>query len=362
MNTLRVLSAGLLAATLAASLAAGLGGCSGSSAAPATESARHTVRVAVVQVASAGEQLRTVGLLGPKDQARLSFKIGGYVAVIPVEEGQHVRSGQLLAELKSTEIDAGLEQARQGATKAQRDMARVKSLYDDNVATLEQVQDATTAYEVAHAAERSAQFNAQHARILAPGDGVVLQKLAEANELVQAGQPVVTVGAAGRGWVVRVGLADRDVVRFRPGDAARVQFDAWQGESFVGTIGNISSAADPQTGTFTIEIPVQEGQFAFVQGLVAKVTLMPHEAQRGLVVPVQALIEANGEEAGVFVLDADRQRVHRVTIRIGHASDGAVAVLDGLAPGAEVVVDGAAFLQNDELVRVEPSTAAPHAG
>ena len=358
MNTPRVLGAGLLAAALVASLA----GCSGSSAAPATETARHTVRVAPVQVASTAEQLRAVGLLGPKDQARLSFKVGGYIASIPVEEGQRLRAGQLLAELKSTEIDAGLEQARQGADKAQRDMTRVKSLYDDGVATLEHVQDATTAYEMAHAAERSAQFNAQHARIVAPGDGVVLQKLAEANELVQPGQPVIAFGAAGRGWVVRVGLADRDVVRFRRGDTARVQFDAWPGESFAGAIANISSAADPQTGTFTVEIPVQESRVTFVQGLVAKVTLAPHDAPRGLVVPVQALIEANGDEAGVFVLDADRKRVHRVTIRIGHTRDGAVAVLDGLAPGTEVVVDGAAFLQNSELVRVEPPAAAPPAG
>ena len=358
MRILPVLSASLLVTALGAALS----GCSGTNAAPGAEVPQHSVRVAPTKLASVGEQLRAVGLLGPKDQARLSFKFGGYIASVPVEEGQHVRAGQLLAELKSTEIDAGLEQARQAAEKAQRDLTRVKSLYADSVATLEQVQDATTACDVARAAERSAEFNAQHARIVAPGDGVVLQKLAEANELVQAGQPIVSVGAAGRGWVVRVGLADRDVVRLHRGDAARVEFDAWPGEGFPGTIGNIASAADPLTGTFTIEIPVQEGRAAFVQGLVAKVTLTPHGAPLGLVVPVQALIEANGDESGVYVLDADRRHVHRVTIKIGHASNGAVAVLYGLAAGTEVVVDGAAFLQSGELVRIEPPAPPAPAG
>jgi len=353
-----------LASLAAVALGAAISGCSNSNAAGNGGTPVHSVRVAPVQLASVGEQLRAVGLLGPKDQARLSFKVGGYVASIPVEEGQSVRAGQLLAELKSTEIDAALEQTRQGTAKAQRDLARLKALYADGVATLEQVQDATTAYEVARAAERSAEFNAQHARILAPGDGVVLQKLAEANELVQAGQPVVAVGAAGRGWVVRVGLADRDVVRLRRGDAARVEFDAWPGQSFAAVVGNIASAADPATGTFTVEIPVQAERFAFVQGLVAKVTLAPRDAPRGIVVPVQALIEANGDEAGVFVLEADRQRVRRVTIRIGHLNGTEVEVLSGLAPGTEVVIDGAAFLQNNEVVRVQVPGAGPpgHAG
>jgi RND family efflux transporter MFP subunit len=354
----------ILAGLAAAVLGAGIAGCSDSSAAGKGETPRHTVRVAPVQVASVGVRLRAVGLLGPKDQARLSFKVGGYIAAIPIEEGQRVKAGQLLAVLKSTEIDAGLEQTHQGTAKAQRDLERVKALYADGVATLEQVQDSTTAYDVARAAERSAEFNAQHARIVAPGDGVVLQKFAEANELVQAGQPVVAVGSAGRGWVVRVGLADRDVVRLAHGDAARVEFDAWPGQSFAATVGNIASAADPATGTFTVEIPVQAERAAFVQGLVAKVTLEPRDAPRGVVVPLQALIEANGDEAGVFVLEADRQRVHRVTIRIGRINGAEVEVLSGLAPGTEVVIDGAAFLQNSDVVRVLAPGAGPaaHAG
>jgi RND family efflux transporter MFP subunit len=360
MKNLKLILAGLVAVAMGAAIA----GCSDSNAAGQGEAPLHTVRVAPVGVASVGEQLRAVGLLGPKDQARLSFKVGGYIAAIPIEEGQHVRAGQLLAVLKSTEIDAGLEQSRQGTAKAQRDLERAKALYADGVATLEQVQDSTTAFDVARAAERGAAFNAQHARIVAPGDGVVLQKLAEADELVQAGQPVVAVGSAGRGWVVRVGLADRDVVRLRRGDAARVEFDAWPGQSFTAAVGNIASAADPATGTFTVEIPMQAERAAFVQGLVAKVTLEPRDAPRGIVVPVQALIEANGDEAGVFVLDAERRRVHRVTIRIGRINGAEVEVLGGVAPGTEVVIDGAAFLQNSEVVRVLATGAGPaaHAG
>lgn len=339
----------------AVSLGPAITGCSRPSAASGADGPRHVVHVAGITVAPLGVTVRAVGLLAPKDQAKLAFKVAGYIDTLQVEEGQQVRAGQLLAALKRTEIDAGLEQARQNAAKAQRDLARAKALYADGVTTLEQFQDLGTAADIATAALRAAEFNSQHGEIRAPGDGVVLQKLAEVNELVQAGQPVVSVGRAGRGWVVRVGLADRDVVRMRPGDGARIEFDAWPGQVFNGEVGNIASAADPATGTFTVEIPVEPGEARFVQGLVAKVQLVPRGAPSVPVVPAQALIEANGEEAGVFVLDGGPARgvVHRATIRIGRMSGGEVEVRGGLEPGARVVVDGAAFLENGETVRVE---------
>jgi RND family efflux transporter MFP subunit len=322
------------------------------------------VRVAPVTAAALGDRVHAVGLLTPKDEARLSFKVGGVVESVRVEEGAQVRAGQLLAVLKQAEIAAAVEQSRQAAAKAERDLARAQSLYADGVATLEQVQDLATAASVTAAARRSAEFNASYARIVAPAAGVVLRKLAEANELVQAGQPVLVLGGAGRGWIVRVGLADRDAVRVRMGDAARVSFDAWPERSFEGRISNVASSADPATGTFAIEVQVEPADARFVQGLVAKVSLTPAGSRTTSIVPLQALVEANGNEASVFVLDAARKSVRRVTVRIGRMSGGEVEVLDGLEPGAEVVIDGAAFLENGEAVRIatDDGRAAARAG
>jgi RND family efflux transporter MFP subunit len=358
-------------------------GCSRTAGAPAG-SPQRTVQVAVVQAAALDNSVRAVGLLTPKDEARLSFKIGGLIDSIPVEEGRAVRAGQVLAVLKPAEINASLEQARATTAKARRDLERSQALLADGVATQEQAQDLATAFQVASAAQSAAEFNSTHARIVAAADGVVLRKLAEANEWVQAGQTVLVVGGSGRGWIVRVGLADRDAVRVRLGDSARVEFDAWPGQVFAARVSNIASAADPGTGTFTIELQMEAGAAAgaaaaaaadvaataaastapgvaaatgagdvhFVQGLVAKVALSPSDARQGRVIPVQALLEANDKEAGVFVLDPATRVVHRVNIQIGRMAQGQIEVRDGLDVGARVVTDGAAFLENGETVRV----------
>jgi RND family efflux transporter MFP subunit len=329
----------------------GLVGCTAKSAADAVVNAR-TVQVTQVQMAILDGTLRAVGLLTPKDEARLSFKVGGLIESVKVEEGQAVKAGQLLAVLKQTEIGASVEQARQATAKARRDLERGKALLADGVATEEQVQDLTTAFNVASAAQSGMEFNAAHARIVASVDGVVLRKLAEANEVVLPGQTVVILGGANRGWVVRIGLADRDAVRIHLGDAARVEFDAWPGQMFAGKVSNISSAADSATGTFAVEVRIDAGAAKFVQGLVAKVALTPQGSSQVKVIPVQALLEANDKEAGVFVLDAKAQQVHRVSIQIGRMNSGRIEVLRGLDADAQVVTDGAAFLENGEKVRV----------
>ena len=329
----------------------GLVGCTTKGAASAAAASR-AVQVTRVQMALLDNTLRAVGLLTPKDEARLSFKVGGLIEFMKVEEGQTVRAGQVLAVLKQTEIGASLEQARQATAKAQRDLDRARALLADGVTTEEQVQDLTTAFQVANAAQSGTEFNAAHARIVATVDGVVLRKLAEANEVVQPGQTVLVLGGANRGWVIRIGLADRDAVRTHLGDAARIEFDAWPGRIFAGRVSNISSAADSGTGTFTVEVQIDAGGARFAQGLVAKVALRPQGAGQVQVIPVQALLEANDNEAGVFVLDEAAQVVHRVSIQIGRMSAGQIEVLNGLTAGAQVVTDGAAFLENGEKVHV----------
>lgn len=328
----------------------------------APAAAPRTRAVAVTPVANAplGQVVSAVGLLTTKDEARLAFKVGGVVESIRVEEGAAVRQGQVLASLRQAEVGSATEQAREAADKAQRDLARAKALYADGVATEEQVQDLTTAYSVARAALRSAEFNLQYARIVAPGDGVVLRKLVQANELVQPGQPVLMVGGLGRGWIVKTSLADRDVVHVAVGDPVRVSFDAWPGRPFKGRVTNVSSAADVATGTFPIEVQVEAGDARFVQGLVAKLALTPASAQvkSAPVVPLQSLLEANGDQAYVFVLDPAKRTVKRVAVRTGRLAGDRVEILDGLRLGEQVVSEGAAFLNDGESVRVADAQLA----
>jgi len=327
-----------------------LAGC-GNGAEPDATNGAAPVRVAVVEQAPAVESLRAVGVLAPADEVRLAFKTGGVVYSIAVEQGAEVRKGQLLATLADVEVAAAVAQARAVAEQASRDLERGKALLADEVATREQVEELSTANQVAAAQLRTALFNARHARIEAPADGVVLRRLAEPNEQVAAGEPVLIVGNTSGGWVVRAALADRDVVRVQTGDAAEVTLDAYPGRRFAAEVTEIAAAADPETGTYEMKLSVDPGGARFVQGLVAKVTVADPDAESVAVVPVTSLLEADGGLATVFVI-AKGDVARRVSVRTGRLIGERIEVVAGLSPGDRVVTEGAAWLDDNDPVRV----------
>jgi len=344
----------IVPAVLSAVIISGCGGASSPGAAPPAESAAP-VRSAPVESVAVANDLRSVGILGPRDEFRLSFKVGGVVDEIAVDAGDPVRRGQQLAVIEQAEVGAAVAQAAEAAEKARRDLERGRQLRADEVATEEQVQDLTTAYNVARSSLDAARFNARFARIEAPADGVVLQRLVEENELVQAGQPVLVVGATGAGWVVRTSLADRDVVRVDVGDPASVSFDAFPGRRFAGRVTRVGSSADPLTGTFEIEVEVAPDGARFARGLVAKVSLPIGDGTGPAgqtVVPISAIVEADGDSATVYVLDTAQGVARRKQVTVGAIVGERVIVVAGLAEGEQVITDGAAWLTDGRPVRV----------
>lgn len=348
---MRLPLAGSVIATLALLVA-----CSDEPSPPATPAEPAApVRTAPAESAAVGAGVRAVGILGPRDELRLSFKAGGVVERVSVDVGDRVRAGQVLAVLKRAEVDAVVAQAAEAVEKSRRDLERARQLRADEVATQEQVEDLTTAYNVARSNLEAAQFNARFASIVAPADGVVLQRLAKASELVQGGQPVIVLGATGEGWVVRTALADRDAVRVNLGDEAEVSFDAFPGRAFKGRVTRVGSSADPYTGTFEVEIEVIPDGARFARGLVAKVELALGGGDGSqTVVPVTALVEANGPAAIVYVLDSGAGVARRRNVTVGPIVGERVVVIAGLAPGEQVVTDGAAWLTDGRPVRVLP--------
>lgn len=310
------------------------------------------VRVAPATTGPAAPSIRTNGLLANKDEIRLAFKVGGVIRKLAVSEGERVRKGQRLAEIEQTEVNAQVEQARQAHTKAQRDATRGERLYEDKVISLEQLQDLRTQAAMAEAALNTAEFNWNYAAIVAPRDGTVLRRLAEERELVSAGTPVLVLGAQDQGFIVRTGLADREIVQVRLGDAALVRLDALPDARLNGKVTEVASAADAASGMFRIEVTLDPTELPLKSGLVAKLTLVPASASAGsrVYVPIGAIVEGDGRRARLFVLEKDRAR--RRDVEVAFIEGENVALATGVAAGEQVITDGAQYLEDGELVAI----------
>jgi RND family efflux transporter MFP subunit len=135
------------------------------------------------------------------------------------------------------------------------------------------------------------------------------------------------------------------------GTTAQVTLDAFPGRLFAATVTEIAAAADPQTGTYELKLAVDPEGARFVQGLVAKVVIADQAAEAVPVVPLTALLEADGRAALVFVV-ADGGVVKRVSVQTGRLLGERIEVVAGLSPGDRVVTEGAAWLNDNDPVRV----------
>ena len=298
-------------------------------------------------------RIRTAGKLASKSESKLSFKTGGIIQKIMVDEGQSVRKDQLLAQLNLEEINSRVSQAELALNKSERDYTRAGNLYRDSVVTLEQFENAGTALEVARSNASIANFNLLYSTIRAPANGKILKRIAESNEIIAPGHPVFLFASTGSDWVVRANLTDRDIVRVGMRDSAHVRFDAYPGEFFSGLISEIGTSADPYTGTYEVEIQISRRPEKLVSGFIAKVDIFPESLEKYVVIPVESLIDGAGMTGYVMVL-VDQQPQRR-KIQIHAVNDHGIVVQEGLSPGDELIIEGAQYIKTGSRIKVNAS-------
>ena len=309
------------------------------------------VKLADVSQANSTEAINASGLVTSLQEARLSFKTGGIIEKIYVKEGQNVSKGQLLATLNLTEINAQVQQANESVNKSERDLKRVTNLYRDSVATLEQVQNLTTALSVAKQSLEIANYNQGYSKIYASSNGVIVKKLMNEGELAGPGTPVFFMNATGANdWVLKAGIADKDWTRLHIGDRATLNLDAFPDITFSATVSTLSQGADVNSGLYQAELKLNTQGKKMATGLFGKAKIMPSIVQRHTSITIDAVVEGNGEDAFVYVVAEGKAR--KMPVKIVGIDNSRAFIGSGLAGISQVITDGSAYLVDGSRVRV----------
>ena len=312
------------------------------------------MQLAKVESESRAAPIFASGVVASTSEARMSFKVGGIVNKIYVEEGQKVSKGQLLATLNLTEINAQVSQAQYGVDKSERDFSRVQNMFKDTAATLEQLQNVTTGLDVARQNLTVAKFNQSYAQIRAAISGTITKKMANEGELAGPGSPVFMVSSNQKNdWVVRVGITDKDWARLKNGDKASVSLDAYPDDVFEGKITELTPVADPMNKLYEIEVKINTNGQKLAAGMFAKLTLNSAQNRNYAVVPIEAILEGNGSNASVFVLDETKKKVKKIPVTVGYIEGNKVLITSGLEGIGAVVTSGSAFLGEGSVVLVK---------
>lgn len=304
----------------------------GQQATPTPAAAPPQVRIAQVGSATTPDVVTGAGTVAWRRETSLGFTSAGRIASLAVNEGDNVRLGQILAALDSTTVAATVSTARAERDRAAAEYTRSAKLLEQGWVTRPRVDNAKATLAAAEANVRSAQFQSRNAAITAPGSGVVLARLSEPGQVVAAGTPVLVVGEAGGGRVLRLPFADRDTARLRVGAPATIRLAAVEGE-LIGSVIEIGGRADRATGTFIVEVGLPDDP-RLRAGQIGTVSIVASGAgSEALLVPPAAVFAPRAGQGFVYVVDPSVKRAKLRRVTIGDATDGAIRVTGGIQRG-----------------------------
>jgi RND family efflux transporter MFP subunit len=284
-------------------------------------------------------------------QSDIGFRVSGKVVQRLVDVGQTVHRGQPLMRIDPTDFELNLAGLKAKADQATADEARYRNLVAAGAVSASAYDQTKANAEAAQAQMRIARNEAAYSVIVADADGVVVQTLAEPQQVVAAGQTVVKLAHAGpREATVNL----PETLRPALGSEASAVVFGTAGEA-PAKLRQMSDSADPVTRTFEARYVLGGSAAQAPLGATVSVRLTEQTGGgSGVTLPVGALAD-QGQGAGVFVVDTTTSSVRFQPVRI--VSLGAdTAVVDGALPSGTIVVAlGANLLRNGEKVRT-PST------
>ncbi|MFC3197768.1 efflux RND transporter periplasmic adaptor subunit [Parapedobacter deserti] len=332
-----------------------IGACSHRKQYADTPAGKDPIPVTLLPLAATDTTLAIMatGAFTTDDETVLAFKNGGIIQQIHVKEGDAFKKGQLLASLEPTEIHTAVRQSELALEKAERDYKRARQLYIDSVATLEQLENAQTALAAAKEDAKRASYNLGHTAIRAAFDGYVLQRPASTGQVVGPGTPVLVVSGTGRqGWLLRVGVSDRQWAALQVGDSAAVTSDVASEVPMKAVVHRKSEGVDPQSGTFAVYLKLLDSKLpGLASGMFGKARIKLSHTIAGWSIPYEAVLDGDGGKAYVFVTD-DGKIARRVQVQVGEIQKGHVVVTSGLEQETSVIVAGSPYLRDGSEITV----------
>lgn len=317
--------------------------------------------------------IEALGTLHAFESVTLSATVTETIRAIHFEDGQTVKANDILVEMTDREQTALLQEARSARDEAERQLKRVKTLVEKNLANQALLDERQQSFEAADARWMATQSRLEQRLIIAPFDGVVGLRNISRGALVRPGDPITTLDDIS---VLKLDMSMPAVYlgRIQSGMPISAQAGALKNKTFQGVIRSIDTRVDPVTRSIVVRAHVPNPDLTLRPGMLMAVYMSTVETPK-LLLPEEALVQ-EGFRKFVYMIDPQvtPAKVVKREIMTGDRLAGNVVVKSGLQAGDQVVTHGTMHLKDGsevtisaeddgnktltELLRSKPDTAA----
>lgn len=309
---------------------------------------------------TAGQEELKISLPGRVRAARrteLSFKVAGPLQELPIEEGQVIKKGNLVAAILPRDFETAVAEARARDLEAEQQYQRYKELYTKRQVSKADFDRYRASKDVARARLDDARNALKDTRLLAPFDGVIAKRYVENFEKVQVNQQIAYLQHIDK-LEILIDVPELMMAQFRQSDSVNViaEFEAVPGVSYPLEVKEYSTDADPATQTYQVVLLMEQPKEAnILPGMTAKVTAEAIEeaaAESMILIPAIAVLNDADQKSYVWLHDRQSKTVRKAQITVGSMTGSSrILVTEGLKGGDEIVAAGVTKLREGMQVR-----------
>jgi len=333
-------------------------GCGGGEEAPEQAPVARPVKLFTVGGSAAGAEVSFPGRVAAGEQVDLAFRVGGPLIELPVQEGEKIKKGQIVAKIDPRDFRIRVDSAQAQFDKAEADIERLSALYEKEAASRAQLDQARAASLMAKAALDDAKADLSDTSLRAPFAANVGEKFTENFQDVQAKQPILSLVGIDS-LEIQVDLPESIVARLRTEDAGTrevfAKFEAAPDDKFPLELTELASQADPQTGTYqaTLVMPQPDG-INILPGMTAEVVGRRRDGavvDETIVVPAVSVAADETGSSYVWVVDSE-MTVHKRDVTTGDlVGADQIQIVDGISGGEVIAISAVSRLREGMPIR-----------
>lgn len=290
--------------------------------------------------------------VGASKSVDLSFQVSGTILRIPVDVGEYVRKGQLLAEVDETIYRNQYQAQLAQAELAKENYERILTVYNKGSISEMKMLEAKASYEQTTSVAKATYQNILHTKLYAPQSGYIGTKRIEAGATAGPGIPIIElldISAVN----ILVPIPESEINRYKKGDIAKIVVSALGDQLFEGIVDKVSVISSAGNPLYTVSVRANNPELLLKPGMSCKVyfdkaRIVTDTDSLTFIVPDQAIqVDENGHH---FVFVAEGDKAQRRIVQISNAYDNGVGILSGLkendlliTSGFHKVVDGSAI-------------------
>ncbi len=306
------------------------------------------IEIAAVEKGNISAYYNGTTTLEAEGDAQVVAKVSGVVQELMVEEGNYVKSGDVLARLDGEILRVELARAEATLQRLEQNYKMKSALYDRDATSIDVYQQAKYEYEAQKAARDLVKLNMDYTEIKAPISGVVSERMIKVGNMVIANSAVFRITDFDPLLAVLF-VPEREIGKLSVGQRTVIKVDALGEVEFTGTVDRISPVVDPRTGTIKVTIIVQDPSAQLKAGMFARASIVHDIHKNTLMIPREAVIREDEESSVFVVLDS---MVMKQAVETGYVNTTHIEIISGITFNDSVVVTGQGSLKDSALIEV----------